>query len=40
LPGAGGEPSARHAFAQPAFFEKILLQPAELLVEQEVKPDG
>ena len=34
--GAVGQPGARHALAQAAFFEEILFQAAELLVEQVV----
>ena len=34
--GAGGQTGAGHALAQAAFFEKILFQSAELLVEQVV----
>src|SRR6266511_5835274 len=32
--GAGGEAGAGHALTQAALFQKILFQPAELLVEQ------
>jgi hypothetical protein len=34
LPPARGEPCAGHALAQAAFLEEILLEPADLLVEE------